>query len=201
MVFAGLEFAVAAGDALILSGPNGSGKSSLLRLMAGLLPPAHGALYRDGQDVRDDPEAHRAALHYVGHQDAVKPMLTVAENLAFWAGIRPAPQSPPVPQRVADALVAFGLAAMADNPARLLSAGQRRRLNLARLIASPAPLWLLDEPAVALDTASAAALVRLIAAHRDNSGIVVLSTHTDLGIDAPQLLALDEFAAAGAFAP
>ncbi|MEX2616320.1 MAG: heme ABC exporter ATP-binding protein CcmA [Alphaproteobacteria bacterium] len=201
MVFAGLGFAVAAGDALILSGPNGSGKSSLLRLMAGLLPPADGALYRDDHDILADPEAHRATLHYVGHQDAVKPMLTVAENLAFWAGIRHAPQSPPVPQRVADALAAFGLATMADNPARLLSAGQRRRLNLARLIASPAPLWLLDEPAVALDTASVAVLVRLIAAHRENSGIVVLSTHTDLGIEAPQSLVLDDFAVSRAFAP
>ncbi len=189
MVFSGLGFTVVKGDALVLTGPNGSGKSSLLRMMAGLLPPADGVMYRDAMDIRDDPEGHRGGLHYVGHQDAIKPMLTVSENLAFWAGIRQAPA------QVDSALALFGLAAMADNPARLLSAGQRRRLNLARLAASPAPLWLLDEPSVALDTASVAVLVRLIAEHRGTGGIVIVSTHIDLGIDAPKSLALDDFTA------
>ena len=193
MVFAGLDFAVDDGDVLVLTGPNGSGKSSLLRLMAGLLPPAGGALHRGGMDILDDPELHRSTLHYVGHQDAIKPMLTVSENLTFWAGIR---QAPP---RVADALAAFGLAALADSPARLLSAGQRRRLNLARLAASPAPLWLLDEPTVALDTASVAVLIRLIGEHRENGGAIVVSTHTDLGVVTPKSLRLDEFAAKEAY--
>jgi len=192
-VFSGLSFAMGAGDALVLTGPNGSGKSSLLRLMAGLLPPASGALFRDGEDIREAPEEHRSDLHYVGHLDAVKPVLTVSENLAFWAGIRTAPQP------VGGALEQLGLAALADTPARLLSAGQRRRLNLARLAASPANLWLLDEPTVALDSASVAAVVDLISRHREGGGMVVVSTHIDLGINAPKSLVLDDFTATEAF--
>lgn len=187
IVFTGLSFSVSEGDALILSGPNGSGKSSLLRLMAGLLPAAAGELYRNGHPVTDDPDGHRATLHYVGHLDAVKPVLTVAENLSFWANVSGGDTA------VDAALDRFGLAKLSNAAARLLSAGQRRRLNLARIAASPAPLWLLDEPAVALDTASVAVLVSLIASHRANGGIVVLSTHTDLGIENAKSLALDDF--------
>ena len=190
VVFQGLDFAVAAGGALILAGPNGSGKSSLLRVMAGLLQPASGSLHRDGRPISDDPEAHRANLHYVGHLDAVKPVLTVAENLEFWARLNGSDAS------VDAALDRFGLAALAATAARLLSAGQRRRLNLARVAASPAALWLLDEPAVALDAASVAILVDLIAAHRAQGGIAILSTHTDLGIADAAALALDDFAVA-----
>jgi len=190
-VFTGLGFAVGPGDALVLTGPNGSGKSSLLRMMAGLLPPASGILYRDGEDIRAAPEEHRASLHYVGHLDAVKPVLTVAENLAFWAGIRQM-EAP-----VGEALGAFGLKNLADTPARLLSAGQKRRLNLARLAASPAPLWLLDEPTVALDSAAVAALVALVARHRESGGMAVVSTHIDLGIAASATLAMAGFAAIG----
>jgi heme exporter protein A len=195
VVFSGLDFTIGPGGALILTGRNGSGKSSLLRVMAGLLPPAAGVLYRDGEDVRAAPDEHRESLHYVGHLDAIKPVLTVTENLAFWAGIR---QAPP---QIAEALEIFGLTALADMPARLLSAGQKRRLNLARLAASPTPLWLLDEPTVALDTASVAALVNLIANHRAGGGMVVVSTHLDLGIDAPTALAMEDFAATEAFVP
>ncbi|NKB60391.1 MAG: heme ABC exporter ATP-binding protein CcmA [Alphaproteobacteria bacterium] len=187
-VFAGLSFAVPAGGALILRGPNGSGKSSLLRLMAGLLQPIDGALLRDGIPVRDDPEGHRSSLHYVGHKDAIKPVLTVAENLAFWSGVNGGTGS------VDTALETFGLAALVDTAARLLSAGQQRRLNLARIIASPAPLWLLDEPTIALDSASVSVMVDLIAAHRATGGIVVLSTHIDLGIHDAVALDLDRFA-------
>lgn len=189
-VFTGLDFAVSAGEALVLTGPNGSGKSSLLRMMAGLLPPAAGILYRDGEDVREAPDEHRGGLHYVGHLDAVKPVLTVAENLAFWAGIRQADAD------VGGALDALGLTRLADTPARLLSAGQKRRLNLARLAASPAPLWLLDEPTVALDAASVSALVNLVARHREGGGMVVVSTHIDLGFESPLTLAMADFAPA-----
>jgi len=191
-VFAGLEFAVASGDALILSGPNGSGKSSLLRVMAGLLMPARGLLRRDGQPVTDDPEAHHTSLHYVGHLDAVKPVLSVAENLEFWAALKGDAS------HVASALETFDLQGLSDMSARLLSSGQRRRLNLARIAANPAPLWLLDEPAVGLDTASAAALTELIAAHRAQGGIAIVSTHTDLGINDAETLQLDDFALAAA---
>ncbi len=194
IVFAGLNFAVAAGGALLLSGPNGSGKSSLLRVMAGLLPAASGVLRRDGADIQDDPEVHRASLHYVGHLDAVKPVLSVAENLTFWAGMR-SPSKDAV-SLVDGALDRFGLAALGDMPARLLSAGQRRRLNLARLVANEAPLWLLDEPTAALDAVSVKAMVECIAVHRAQGGMVVLSTHTDLGIDAAPTLALEAFAVA-----
>ena len=123
-VFSGLSFAMGAGDALVLTGPNGSGKSSLLRLMAGLLPPASGALFRDGEDIREAPEEHRSDLHYVGHLDAVKPVLTVSENLAFWAGIRTAPQP------VGGALEQLGLAALADTP---------RTVAFSRTAAAPEP--------------------------------------------------------------
>jgi len=194
IVFTALNFSVAAGGALLLSGPNGSGKSSLLRVMAGLLPAASGVLRRDGADIQDDPDAHRASLHYVGHLDAVKPVLSVTENLTFWAGMRS--PSRDAADGVGAALDTFGLAALADMPARLLSAGQHRRLNLARLIASPATLWLLDEPTVALDAVSVRTMVGCIAAHRAEGGMVVLSTHIDLGIDAAATLALDAFAVA-----
>jgi heme exporter protein A len=192
VVFAGLNFAVAGGGALLLSGPNGSGKSSLLRVMAGLLPAAAGVLRRDGADIQDDPAIHRASLHFVGHLDAVKPVLSVAENLTFWAGMRSSSRD--AAGKVAAALDTFGLAALCDMPARLLSAGQHRRLNLARLVASEAPLWLLDEPTVALDAVSVKTMVGCIAAHRAQGGMVVLSTHIDLGIDAATTLMLDDFA-------
>ena len=189
-VFEGLDFAVSGGDALILSGPNGSGKSSLLRMMAGLLAPAAGMLQRDGAPVVDEPESHRTSLHYVGHLDAVKPVLTVAENLTFWAAMKGDTA------HVASALETFGLAALSDMSARLLSSGQRRRLNLARIAANPASLWLLDEPAVGLDTTSVETLTGLVAAHRAQGGIAILSTHTDLGIADAATLQIDRFAMA-----
>lgn len=192
LVFAELAFAVPSGGALILSGPNGSGKSSLLRLMAGLLAPAAGAMRRDGRPIEDDPEGHRGDLHYVGHLDAVKPVLTVAENLEFWAGLREAGAD------VSGALDTFGLTHLAATSARLLSSGQRRRLNLARIAATPAALWLLDEPAVGLDKASVTVLTGRIDAHRAAGGIVILSTHTDLGIDGADTLEVDRFTQAAA---
>jgi heme exporter protein A len=197
VVFAGLSFAVVAGGALLLGGPNGSGKSSLLRVMAGLLPATAGVLRRDGADIHNDPESHRASLHYVGHLDAVKSVLSVTENLTFWAGMRSPDRD--AARHVGAALDKFGLASLGDMPARLLSAGQRRRLSLARLIASQAPLWLLDEPTVALDAASVKIMVGCIADHRAGGGMVVLSTHIDLGIDAATTLALDDFSATAEF--
>src|SRR5690348_5465729 len=144
-VFKGVAFALAPGDALLLGGPNGSGKTSLLRLMAGLAQPEQGVIAWDGDAIADDPAAHRARLHYIGHQEAVKLALTAAENLAFWAGMRGADG------RVIDALHRFRLEARAAWPARYLSAGERKRLGLARLAVSPAVLWLLDEPTTSLD--------------------------------------------------
>ena len=188
-VFANLDFAISDGEVLVLRGPNGSGKSSLLRLMAGLLRPEAGEINWDGEALARDPEAHGARLHYVGHLDAVKPALTVAENLSIWAGLRTGDRS-----GVAPALAQIGLDRLAGIPARLLSAGQRRRLALARITATPAPLWLLDEPTVALDAAAVAALESAIAAHRAGGGITVVSTHMDLGLERTTTLQLGDFA-------
>ncbi len=189
LVFAGLGFAVPPGGALVLIGPNGSGKSSLLRVMAGLTPPEAGELAWNGIALGEDPAAHRARLHFIGHQDALKPVLSVAETLAFWAGMRGGGD-------VAAALAQFRLSVFAGWPCRLLSAGQRRRLALARLIASPAPLWLLDEPTTGLDSDAVEDLVRAIAAHRGQGGCVVLSTHTPLPLEGMTALPLAEFAVA-----
>jgi heme exporter protein A len=189
LVFTGLDFSLAPGGALVLRGANGSGKSSLLRILAGLLRPAGGAIEWAGAPVSEDPEAHRARLHYVGHLDALKTALTVGENLAFWASLRG-----PV-DGVGAGLDHFGLGELADMPARYLSAGQRRRASLARLVTSEAALWLLDEPTVTLDDASVAALGRAMAAHRAAGGIVVVATHGALEVAEAQTLDM------GAFSP
>tara|TARA_B100000427_G_scaffold39969_1_gene28802 strand:- start:349 stop:1026 length:678 start_codon:yes stop_codon:yes gene_type:complete len=197
-VFRGLDFAVQAGGALILVGPNGSGKSSLLRLMAGLLPAAGGQLSWNGAPVDDEPDAHRERLRYLGHLDAIKPALTASENLAFWAELYGAdPKS-----AVAPALAALGIGHLADLPGRFLSAGQKRRLNLARLALAPAAIWLLDEPATALDVQTIDRLRELIRDHRARGGMLVLSTHSDLGLDNSEPLDLADFTArpAAAFA-
>jgi len=188
-VFAGLSFDLPPGGALLLTGPNGSGKSSLLRLMAGLLKPAGGELLWDGKPIAEAPEAHAARLHYLGHLYAVKPVLSVAENLGFWAALRGRDAG-----RAEAALQAFALTDLAAVPGRLLSAGQRRRLALARLVAVPAELWLLDEPSVGLDHASVGRLAAAIAAHRAGGGRVVVATHTALDLAAPQRLSLDSLA-------
>lgn len=189
IVFAALGFALEPGEALLLLGPNGSGKSSLLRLVAGLLRPAGGRLLWQGAAVADDPEAHRQRLCYVGHQDPVKPTLTVRENLVFWARLQGA-----APAAVEPALQHFGLSALGEVPGRMLSAGQRRRLNLARLLVARASLWLLDEPTVALDKDAVAALEVVLAAHRADGGVVLLATHTALQLPNAKELGLDHYA-------
>ena len=191
-VFSGLDFTLQAGGALVLSGPNGSGKTSLLRLMAGLLDPARGSIAWGGANITDDSEAHNARLHYVGHQDAVKPMLSVTENLAFWAGLR---QAAGPGFGVQAALRAFAIAHLAQVPGRFLSAGQKRRVALGRLLGAPAPLWLLDEPATSLDAAAEAALMDAIGRHREGGGMVVVCSHGDLPLDGARDLALDSFQA------
>jgi len=174
LVFRDLGFAVAAGGALVLVGANGSGKSTLLRLLAGLVRPIAGRLLWNGEDALADLPTHAARVTYVGHLDAVKPGLTAAENLAFAARMGRG--------SVAAALEALGLGDLADVPARYLSAGQKRRLALARLALSAAPLWLLDEPTVGLDTASQALVGAVLTAHRARGGIIVAATHVPLPI-------------------
>lgn len=175
-VFYSLDFGLGAGGMLVLTGANGSGKSSLLRLMAGLLQPLSGDLSWDGTIIADDPEVHNARLHYVGHLDAIKPALDVTENLLFWASMHGGKVN--VQNRVTDALSALDIAHLSKTPAQYLSAGQRRRVALARILASPANLWLLDEPTTALDSASIELLERMISNHRSKGGMVVVSTHT-----------------------
>lgn len=187
LVFAGLDFALEPGGALLLTGPNGSGKSSLLRLMAGLIRPATGTLFWGDQKVSAG-EDHAGRLGYLGHLDAIKPSLTVSEHLAFHARLGAKAADIPF------ALDALDLTDLAETPGRLLSAGQKRRLALARLLARPAPLWLLDEPTNGLDDASLARFRALVAAHRSTGGLVVASTHVDLGLEDATRLDVAQFA-------
>jgi heme exporter protein A len=194
LVFAGVSFRLPAGGALVLTGANGSGKSSLLRLAGGLLAPAAGRLLWGGMPVAADIAEHHSRLHYVGHQDAMKPAMTPCEILSFWAALRGLDRQAAAPA-VQDAVAAFGLAAVADWPCRWLSAGQRRRLALARLLVAPAALWLLDEPTSALDDDGHARLEQAIAAHRAAGGRVLLATHAAIALDNAAILDLDGFAA------
>jgi heme exporter protein A len=185
-VFAGLSFTVEPGRALVVRGPNGAGKSSLLRLIAGLIEPAGGSLRLD-----EAPGERSLAeqSHYIGHKDALKPALTPRELLIFWqAMLGRAAEAPD------QALAALDLAHAADLPSAYLSAGQRRRLALARLLVSGRPLWLLDEPTSALDAASQALFAKMTSAHLARGGLVVAATHVDLGLAGAAALALGQAA-------
>ena len=172
----GISARVAGGEALLVQGPNGSGKSTLLRVLAGLLPAAEGTITWNGADVARDREGHRARLAYLGHEDALKASLTARENLQFWAGFTGGHTEP--------ALKAFGLLPLADRPARVLSAGQKRRLALSRLALNDNPLWLLDEPVTALDAEARAAFIALLTRHLAAGGLAVIATHEPLAIEA-----------------
>lgn len=185
LVVAGVTFALAPGDVLLLRGPNGSGKSSLLRVLGGILAPSAGALWWDGRPALEDRAEHRLRLHLIGHSNAIKGALTVRENLGFAAAVTGAPAA-----RLDGALERFELMALADVPAAYLSAGQQRRLALARLLATPRPLWLLDEPDAGLDAANQARLARALAAHRADGGIAVIATHGEIEVAAPHVLEL-----------
>jgi heme exporter protein A len=172
-VLNGLGFTLHAGEALAVTGPNGAGKSTLLRALAGLLPLASGKIHVSG----GDPERSLAEdMHILGHADGVKNPLTAAENVAFWADFLDGDLG-----TVATALDAVGLAHAAELPAAFLSAGQKRRLALTRLIVARRDVWLLDEPATALDTDGLSRLDALVEIHRAGGGMVVAATHADLG--------------------
>jgi heme exporter protein A len=201
-ILANLSFVLSAGEALLVTGPNGAGKSTLLRALAGLLPLAAGeiAVSAAGLSSGDQKrnlarDLERATLcHYVGHADALKASLTVAENLAFWSAMLTNVARDPeiahggaaaMPQD--EALAQLGLGHVADLPAAYLSAGQKRRAALARLLCVPRPVWLLDEPLTALDSAAQTRLTAVIAAHLVAGGMLIAATHAPLAIAAHQL--------------
>lgn len=191
LVFGGLSFSAASGDAIMLRGRNGAGKSSLLRLMAGLLAPRSGTLYWNGENIADDRIAHHGRTQYLGHQDAIKPVLTVRDNLRLWGQLRGVRDLEAAIDRALDALDIHHLASVTG---RYLSSGQKRRSALARVLIGQSDLWLLDEPTVGLDRESCAELAQLIASFRKDGGIVIYSTHIDLDVKNPTILDLDDFA-------
>lgn len=175
-----LAFSVAPGRALLLRGPNGAGKSTLLLTLAGLLPPLCGRFALEGHDPEDGP-----VLHYCGHRNAVRARLRVEETLRFWAAL-----NGETGLGVTQALARVGLQHAAKLDAGYLSAGQQRRLALARLLVSRRPVWLLDEPNAALDADGHALVATLLAGHLAEGGIAVIATHDDIAIEGIETLTL-----------
>jgi len=181
IIFSGIDFSLGRGECLVVTGPNGSGKSTLLRIIAGLLRPAAGQARLEGGG--EEWPTPLAAGHYLGHQDAMKPALTVAENLEFWRSFLGSPR-----RSVDEALEAVGLCGIGHLPWGYLSTGQKRRTAIARLLASHRPVWLLDEPTAGLDAASDAMFAGWLKAHLAEGGIAVAATHLALGVDGVKTL-------------
>ena len=199
-LFEGLSFRVKAGQALAVEGANGAGKTSLLRLIAGFLAPVAGRIVvKTAERESDDAEERGKAIGWLGHQDGLKPQLTVAEQLDFFAHLYHVPLRPSLAREPAtgtspisatragkadlvSVLQQVGLARQADLPCRYLSAGQKRRLALARLLASKRPLWLLDEPFAALDASGQTLVAQLMLRHCGEGGIIIAATHEPLGL-------------------
>jgi heme exporter protein A len=182
-LFSGLDFAVSAGEALLVTGPNGAGKSTLLRIIAGLLLQAEGTLRLDDAPVAFEGIA--AASHYLGHLNAMKPVLSIDENLRFWQSFNGTGQ-----HSVAEALELVRLGDIGHLPFGYLSTGQKRRASIARLLVSDRLVWLLDEPTAGLDKASELQFAGLMQAHLNGGGIIVAATHLPLGVDGSSELSL-----------
>ncbi|MEQ8876965.1 MAG: heme ABC exporter ATP-binding protein CcmA [Phycisphaerales bacterium] len=176
-VLGGVSFTLAPGRALVLRGPNGIGKTTLLRTVAGLQPPVSGT-------VQAEPDS----LVYAGHADGIKATLSIAENLSFWAQVFGKADISP-------ALEAFDLGPLADRAAGMLSAGQKRRLGLARLLVTGRPVWVLDEPTVSLDRDAVAMFAEVVGAHLSGGGSALLATHIELGLEGAETLELAPFRA------
>jgi len=176
-VLEGVSFALPSGQALVLRGPNGIGKTTLLRTVAGLQPAVTGRI-----------EAEADVMVYAGHADGIKATLSVAENLLFWAQVFGTSD-------ISQALTALDLVSLSDRPAGSLSAGQKRRLGLARLLVSGRSVWLLDEPTVSLDKQAVAAFVRALHVHLSAGGAALIATHIDLGLDEFEVLDVAPFKA------
>lgn len=176
-ILSGVSFTVQAGKALVLRGPNGSGKTTLLRVLAGLAPAQDGEIHVPGESIA-----------YAGHADGIKAQLSVAENLKFWADVFRQ-------DGIDAALDMFAMRPLASRQAQHLSAGQKRRLGLSRLLVTGRPIWLLDEPTVSLDTDNVAIFGRMIEAHLEQGGIAVLATHIDLGLSQAETLDISQFKA------
>lgn len=174
-ILEGVNFTLKAGEALVLRGPNGVGKTTLLRTIAGLQPALAGKI---GVEVE--------SITYAAHADGLKSTLSVSENLRFWASVFGGDQ-------IDRALDAFDLRPLASRPAQNLSAGQKRRLGLARLLVTGRPIWVLDEPTVSLDQSSAQAFASVIETHLSGGGIALIATHIDLGLKAVKELDLTPF--------
>jgi heme exporter protein A len=184
-VLADVSFSIGSGEVLAIRGRNGAGKSSLLRMVVGLVRIAHGRLALEG----GDPELTIGEqAHYLGHQDAFKPSLSVRENLQFWADFLGGAAD------LGEPLAGVGLDTLADLPAAYLSAGQRRRLSIARLLAVKRPIWLLDEPVSALDAAAQESLTAFMRAHLADQGLILAATHGPIGLPAAHEVWLDQAA-------
>lgn len=182
LLFEQLDFRLEGGAALLVRGPNGSGKTSLLRLLAGLSVPAAGRIFWNGAPVSRSGSELAADVHYAAHALALKPAFSAHDNLAFWCAYQGGDRA-----RISQALQALDLEGLADLPLGVLSAGQQRRVSLARLLLAARPLWLLDEPTTALDSENVGRIEALIAAHLDKGGMAVIATHLPLGLKADML--------------
>lgn len=189
LVFSGLDIDLEPGEMLIVTGANGSGKSSLLRLLAGLVRPLAGRLSWDGKRLGDGGFGDHA--HYLGHADGCKPTLTALENLMFWVALRDGCGGAEARLRAQQGLAWQGLGGIGDLACRYLSAGQKKRVSLARLAASAAPLWLLDEPTLGLDIMATQRLAGAIEGHLSRGGLVIATTHVDLGLKQARFFDLD----------
>jgi len=185
VLFEGLSFKAAPGTGLVILGPNGSGKTSLLRILAGFLAPDNGTLSFDGEEAGHGHKLIPGQAHYLGHAHALKPFLSVRENLSFWARLLGDGAW------IEAACKKTGVLGLLDLPVKFLSEGQKKRVNLARFLISPLPLWLMDEPAAGLDKDGQAILKTLIEGHLKAGGIFVGATHQDLALKGVQTITLE----------